>query len=98
MGCLGGARALCQDSQIGSIEEGKKADLVVLRRSTSLTPLNNLIDQLALCENGDSVESVLVDGRPIMIERRILTVETEEILGRLCSFSERIRHARDEIN
>lgn len=98
MGCLGGARAVFLDSQIGSLEEGKKADLVVLRPSTSLMPLNDLIDQLALCENGDSVESVLVDGRPIMIERSILTLETEEILGRLCSFGERIRHLRDQIN
>ena len=97
MGCLGGARAVCQDSQIGSIEEGKKADLVILKPSTALMPLNDLVDQLALCENGDSVESVLVDGKPIMLERRILTVETEEILDRLCSFGERIRHFRNEI-
>ena len=93
MATLGGARALLLDRMIGSIEEGKKADLVILNPSSSLLPLNNLIDQLALSENGASVESVLVDGKPVMWERRIQTIDEESLRTQVSSLQPRIRKA-----
>jgi len=97
MGCLGGAKALFQDSSIGSLEVGKKADLVILKPSTALMPMNDLVGQLALCENGDSVESVFVNGRPVMLDKRITTVNEKDILDKLCSFSGKIRSAQTEV-
>jgi 5-methylthioadenosine/S-adenosylhomocysteine deaminase len=93
MATLGGARALLLDRMIGSIEEGKKADLVILNPSSSLLPLNNLTDQLALAENGDSVESVLVDGKPVMWERRIRTIDEESLRTQVSSLQPRIDKA-----
>jgi 5-methylthioadenosine/S-adenosylhomocysteine deaminase len=93
MATLGGARALLLDRMIGSIEEGKKADLVILNPSSSLLPLNNLADQLALAENGDSVESVLVDGKPIMWDRRILTIDEDRLRSQISSLQPRIGKA-----
>src|SRR5215470_11684189 len=93
MATLGGARALLLDRMIGSIEEGKKADLVILNPSSSLLPLNNLVDQLALGENGNSVESVLVDGKPVMWERRIRTIDEESLRAQVFSLQPRIRKA-----
>jgi 5-methylthioadenosine/S-adenosylhomocysteine deaminase len=93
MATLGGARALLMDGIIGSVEEGKKADLVILNPSSSLLPLNNLTDQLALAENGDSVETVLVDGKPVMWERRILSIDEESLRAQVSSLHPRISEA-----
>ncbi|MGH7773198.1 MAG: amidohydrolase family protein [Candidatus Binatia bacterium] len=94
MGNLGGARAVLLDGFIGSIEEGKKADLVILNPSVSLLPMNALIDQLVLCENGESVESVFVDGKPVMLNKRLTTVDEEAILAKLASLRPRIARAK----
>ena len=93
MATLGGARALLMDGIIGSVEEGKKADLVILNPSSSLLPLNNLTDQLALAENGNSVETVLVDGKPVMWERRILSIDEESLRAQVSSLHPRISEA-----
>jgi 5-methylthioadenosine/S-adenosylhomocysteine deaminase len=94
MATLGGARALLLDQVIGSIEEGKKADLVILNPSSSLLPMNNLVSQLVFAENGDSVETVLVDGKPLMLERHIQTIDEEEILAKASLLQLRIRDAQ----
>ena len=97
MGCLGGARVVLQDKLLGSIEEGKKADLAILNPSTSLLPMNNLINQMALCENGNSVETVFVDGRAVMLEKQIQTVDEAKILAKLSSFRTSISGAYKEV-
>jgi 5-methylthioadenosine/S-adenosylhomocysteine deaminase len=98
MATLGGARALLMDQMIGSIEEGKKADLIILKPSSSLLPLNNPADQLALAENGGSVESVLVDGKPVMWERRIATIDEENIRAHISALQPRIARAHETVN
>lgn len=97
MGTLGGARAVLQDGTVGSIEEGKKADLAILSPSTSLIPMNNLIHQLVLCESGHSVESVFVDGKAVMLEGCLQTIDEEDILSKLSSLSPRIRKVQSTI-
>lgn len=94
MATLGGARALLLDQIIGSIEEGKRADLVILHPSSSLVPMNNLVSQLVLAENGDSVETVFVDGKPLLLERRIQMIDEEDILAQAASLKARIREAQ----
>jgi 5-methylthioadenosine/S-adenosylhomocysteine deaminase len=90
MGCLGGARAMLLGDEIGSIEEGKKADLVVLKLSTSLLPANNLTAQLALSEGGESIETVFVDGEPILLNGRFTKIDEDAVLEALSSFTPRI--------
>jgi len=97
MGCLGGAKVVLQDERLGSIEEGKKADLVILNPSTSLSPMNNLISQLVLCENGNSVETVFVDGRAVMLEKQIQTVDEAKIIAQLSSFCTSISEAYKDV-
>ena len=97
MATLGGARALLLDRMIGSIEEGKKADLVILNPSSSLLPLNNLTDQLVLGENGDSVESVFVDGKSVMYERRVRTIDEESVRSQIASLQPKIGAAHGSV-
>ena len=95
MGCAGGARALRVDAIIGSIEEGKKADLTILNPSIALAPRNALVDELALCENGNSVESVFVDGHPVLVERKITAVDEAAIRAELADMEPKIARAKN---
>lgn len=97
MGTDGGSRALFLDSLIGSIEQGKKADLVILKPSISLMPNNQIVDELVLCENGSSVESVFIDGRPVMLEKRITTTEEEAVRAKIASMEPRIARVKAEV-
>ena len=94
MGIKGGAKAVLLDGIIGSIEGGKKADLVILNPSTSLLPLNDLMNQLALCENGESVESVLIDGKPVMLTKSLTTIDEKAILTKLSALRPKIAKAQ----
>lgn len=77
---MNGAKALGMEDAIGSIEVGKKADLVILNTNTpSLMPNNNLIAGLAYSANGSEVETVIIDGQITMENRQVLTMDEEKI-------------------
>jgi 5-methylthioadenosine/S-adenosylhomocysteine deaminase len=97
MATQGGARALLLDGIIGSIEEGKKADLAILRPSIALLPNNDIVDELALCENGGSVESVFIDGKPVMLGKKIAGIDEEAIRAKLSSMESRIARAKSNV-
>jgi 5-methylthioadenosine/S-adenosylhomocysteine deaminase len=65
----------------GAIAPGKLADIVLLRRDTAaFTPLNDVLGQLAFCENGASVHSVLVDGEFVVEAGRLTKIDESEVL------------------
>jgi cytosine/adenosine deaminase-related metal-dependent hydrolase len=64
---LGGARALGLDREVGSLEPGKKADLVLLDADApNFVPLNDPVAQLVYGETGRSVETVLINGEVVL--------------------------------
>jgi 5-methylthioadenosine/S-adenosylhomocysteine deaminase len=97
MATQGGARALLLDGIIGSIEEGKKADLAILKPSISLAPNNDVVNELALCENGGSVESVFINGKPVMLGKKITTIDEEAILAKFSAMEPRIDRAKSNV-
>ena len=72
----------------GSIEVGKKADLALLDLDApSLTPLNSAVAALAYSANGSEVADVIIDGRPVMRNRELLTIDEERVraeIARIC--------------
>ena len=75
---INGAKALGLEQEIGSLEVGKKADIAILNLNTpSLTPRNNLIAGLSYSANGSEVETVIIDGKVTMEDRKILTMDEE---------------------
>lgn len=84
MATSGGARCAGLDDRVGTIEAGKKADLVILDlNSLPFVPRNDLLNQIVYCEHGESVESVIVDGRIIMEQGNLVTVDEPSILAEL---------------
>ncbi len=80
MGTINAARACGLEGEIGSVEVGKRADLLVLdRNSYHLAPENDLVKQLVLCENGTSIDLVIVDGKIVVRGGRLLTVDERDV-------------------
>ena len=63
MATINGAKALGLEDKIGSIEEGKEADLIIINMDSVLTkPINNLLAQIVYNVKGTNVETVIVAG------------------------------------
>jgi 5-methylthioadenosine/S-adenosylhomocysteine deaminase len=75
MATINGARALHMENEIGSIETGKKADIIVLDcNQPHLLPQHNIISNLVYAGRGSDVVTAIINGRIIMENRKILSV------------------------
>ena len=80
MATINGAYALGLENEIGSIEEGKKADIACFNLdSPSFTPINNLISALCYSAQSEDVKHVMIDGEFVMRDRCFTRVDLEEI-------------------
>lgn len=79
MATINGAKALRLDSQIGSIEEGKKADLIIINMDRiTAVPENDLLSQIVYNTNGEDVETTIVNGKILMLENELQIDEVDE--------------------
>jgi 5-methylthioadenosine/S-adenosylhomocysteine deaminase len=77
------AKAIGWDAEIGSLEPGKKADIITVDlEQPHLTPRTNIPQLLGYYAQGADVADVIVDGRLLMRDRRVLTADAGEILAR----------------
>jgi 5-methylthioadenosine/S-adenosylhomocysteine deaminase len=91
MATLRGARALHLESQIGSLEAGKRADLCIVDLDDlNQTPLYNIYSHLVYATKADDVRTVVIEGRVVMRDRRLLTLDESGIKMRARAFRERI--------
>jgi len=82
MATVRGAKAMGMESEIGSIEAGKKADLVFIdMKKPHLTPFRNVVSNIVYSAVGGDVDSVMVDGRLLLQHGRALTLDEERIVG-----------------
>src|SRR5918998_2850029 len=71
-----GAQALHLEKEIGSLEVGKRADLLVINRDTlNQIPVYNIYSDLVYATKASDVETVIINGRIVMRERRLLTLD-----------------------
>ena len=81
MATIGGARALGMDQQIGSLEPGKRADLIIVGMSAPRqTPMYDPVSHLVYVTRGDDVQTTIVNGRVLMRDRKVLTLDRAAIL------------------
>jgi len=81
MGTTGSARCLFLDQQIGTLEVGKKADIILLNTlQPHLYPRNDILSLLVYCAHASDVETVIIDGKIVMKNRQCLTLDEEKIL------------------
>ena len=81
MATMGGARCLGQEGEIGSLEKGKRADVVLINPQTlNFTPLNNFVAQLVLCGQPRNIDTVIVDGEVLKHGGELLGVDVGELM------------------
>ena len=82
MATIGGARVLGMEKEIGSLEVGKKADIIVLDLNRPhLQPVFNIVSHLVYSATGADVRDVIIDGKLVMENRKLLTLDEKEILN-----------------
>jgi cytosine/adenosine deaminase-related metal-dependent hydrolase len=91
MATIGGARALGMDREIGSLEKGKKADIIVLETSSAhAQPLFNIYSQLVYDVKGSDVGTSIINGKVVMLNGKVLTVDEREIIQKAKEYRTRI--------
>lgn len=88
MSTINGAKILGIENEIGSIEEGKKADIIIVDISKKLDnikmlPNNDIISNLTYNTDGKSVRTTIVNGKILMENREIKTLDTKAILNKI---------------
>ncbi len=88
MATINGAKILGMEGKIGSIEEGKKADIIIVDISKNLNnikmiPNNDIISNLVYNTEGRNVTTTIVNGKILMEDRKIKNIDVKEILNRI---------------
>lgn len=80
MATIGGARAIDMEQEIGSLEKGKRADIILVDlRRTSMQPVYNLYSHLVYTAKATDVHTSIINGQVVMQNRRVLTLDEAEI-------------------
>ncbi|MFN2441360.1 MAG: amidohydrolase [Thermoanaerobaculia bacterium] len=88
---IGGARALGLDAKIGTLEPGKRADLILIDLSEPGTqPVYSVESAIVYATDGSHVTTTIVDGRILMRDKRLLTVDEREVVTRARQYRDSI--------
>ncbi|MHB8503054.1 MAG: amidohydrolase [Candidatus Acidiferrales bacterium] len=91
MATIEGARALHMEKEIGSLEAGKKADIILIGLDEpNAVPMFDVYSQLAYALKGSDVETVVIGGRVVMRDKKLLTLNQPEILARAREYGKKV--------
>jgi len=94
MATIRGARALGMETRIGSLEPKKKADLITVSVSGARqTPMYDPLSHLVYVIHGDDVRNTIVNGKVLMRDRKVLTLDETAILAEARSWADKVRAA-----
>jgi 5-methylthioadenosine/S-adenosylhomocysteine deaminase len=94
MATIGGARVVGQHARIGSLEAGKRADLIIVGLSKARqVPLFDPVAQIVYSSRGDDVETTIVNGQVLMRDRKVLTLDEARVLSDARAAADLVRKA-----
>lgn len=94
MATIGGARALHREEMIGSLEAGKLADLIIVSMNAPhQTPVYNLYSHLVYATKAGDVSDVMVNGRWLMRQRQLLTIDEKRVQAEARVYQRQIRQS-----
>jgi 5-methylthioadenosine/S-adenosylhomocysteine deaminase len=92
MATIAGARSLGLQDITGSLEIDKKADVIIIgTHKPHLVPVYNPVSHIVYSAQGSDVQDVIVDGRILIKDRKLLTVDIESIIKKVIRFSDNIK-------
>jgi len=94
MATMGGARVLGMDRLIGSLEAGKRADLItVSTRAARQTPMYDPVSHLVYVTRGDDVRTTIVNGKILMKDRQVRTLDRAAVIEDANRLAQKVREA-----
>ena len=91
MATLGGARAIHREAELGSLEEGKLADIVIIEvQSANMVPIYNPYSALVYSANANNVDTVIVNGEIIVKNKVLQTYDEAKSRIMMIEFSDRV--------
>lgn len=92
MATIGGARVLGMDNHIGSLEVGKKADMVIIEtESVNMQPIYDYYGTIVYSANPSNVDTVIVDGKIVVRNKRIVSGDFREIRNEIIGLRHKIK-------
>jgi len=96
MATTGGAVVMGLEAEIGTLEKGKRADIIIVDLGNPhLCPVYDPISLLVYAANGSDVRDVVVNGRVLMRHREFLTIDADEVMGRVREISKKMGGLRN---
>ena len=96
MATIGGAKVLGLEDQVGSLEVGKRADLIVVSMDAARqTPMYNPISHLVYTTHGDDVVTTIVNGRVLMRDKDVLTLDENVVISEARAMATAVLEAID---
>src|SRR5262245_1388744 len=94
MATIDGARVLGLEKTLGSLEPGKRADLLIVSMTSARqTPMYDPVSHLVYVTRGDDVRTTIVNGRVLMRDRKVLTLDSRQVLADARAMAEKVRAA-----
>ena len=94
MATIDGARALGMETEIGSLEAGKRADVITVSMTAARqTPMYDPLSHLVYTTRGDDVRTTIVNGRVLMRDRKVITLNEATVLAEARTLAEKVRAA-----
>ena len=91
MATIDGAKVLGLDEQIGTLEPGKKADMIFIKTDKlHMCPANDVCHNLVYSSNGADVESVMIDGKIIMQNRKMINLDEKQVMRQVKKIAKRL--------
>ncbi len=92
MATIDGARALHMEKEIGSLEAGKKADLILIGlNEPNAVPMYDVYAQIAYSLKGSDVQTVVIGGRVVMKDRKLLTIDEPKVLEKAREYGKAVK-------
>ena len=92
MATIDGARALHMEKEIGSLETGKKADLVLIGLDEpNAVPMYDIYAQISYSLKGSDVETVVIGGKVVMRNRKLLTIDESRVLEKAREYGKSVK-------
>ena len=92
MATIDGARAIHLEKEIGSLEAGKKADVILISLDEpNAVPMYDVYSQIAYALKGSDVETVIIGGKVVMRDRRLLTIDEPKVLEKAREYGKSVK-------
>jgi 5-methylthioadenosine/S-adenosylhomocysteine deaminase len=87
------------EAEIGSLEPGKKADLILLGMDApNAVPVYDLYAQVVYSLKGEDVRTVIIGGRIVMQDRRVLTIDQSGVIAHARAYAEKVKKSLEQLH